>query len=257
MNWICNLAKSNGYTINEINKIYHNINNNKIRNPLKKPEDQAKYIGSITYHPRISKTINKITKPHNLKIGLKTFNNKSLLIKNKDQTKSLDKCGVYQIFLPGNSEIASPVYVGCTKRKLEIRLKEHYRDIRTGNDKTALAKFCRRYECEPLWEMTKISNIHNRVELIRLQEAITIYQQQKNAVNDDEGTILPDAWKVIIDKTRTKKKERKTIQHLDIQDEHSHYNIKQEINPVKSSNCVDVTEIQHPPEPHEIPDHPG
>ena len=54
----------------------------------------------------------------------------------------------------------NPIYIESSKRYFQLLQAEHQ------NDKTALAKHCKKCKCEPLWEKTKINSFHQTVELI-------------------------------------------------------------------------------------------
>ena len=60
-----------------------------------------------------------------------------------------------------------------------------------------MAKHCKKHQCEPLWDKTKINSFHQKVELIRLQETIEIFKN-KNDVNDEQPEYLAEAWKAAI-----------------------------------------------------------
>ena len=82
----------------------------------------------FTYHPRGLNKFNKIFRDHNTVLTPQNkFSIKNLLNSNlKDNIPPEKKSGIYQI----NCKDCEKIYIGKTKRDLETRVKEHFRNVK-------------------------------------------------------------------------------------------------------------------------------
>lgn len=138
--YIYKTADLNGYGKEFIDKIYKKYELNSLRRQattLKRFKKDQKYI-SIPYFPKISNDMQRIFKTHGFQLVTRSKNNlKSMLCNYKDPEKTDSKSGIYKF----ECEDCCYVYIGQTRRKFEVRRREHVTAIKTEKkEKSAIAE---------------------------------------------------------------------------------------------------------------------
>jgi hypothetical protein len=121
LNTIINIAKNNRYNRQQIMKIDNTIKQSKHKN---NSEPKQKWV-SFTFSGNYVRTITKLLKNKNIKIGFKTNNRIGNILKERIITNKYEKTGIYKL----TCAECNKAYIGQTGRTLEIRYKEHIRSI--------------------------------------------------------------------------------------------------------------------------------
>ena len=121
---IFKVTKTNGYGEEFVNKIYkryhlkHEIKKVTTLSPIKKPQ---RFI-SVPYYPDISNGLRQIFKKYDMKLVTYSPNTlKSNIYNYKDKENQSYKSGIYKF----QCEDCIYVYTGQTRRRYEIRKREH------------------------------------------------------------------------------------------------------------------------------------
>ena len=137
--YILQLAETNGFQRDLIHKKIQRAKQQKVikeTTTLSTTQD-FKY-KKFSYHPRTFYKFNKIFRQHNIRLApINKFSIKNILnSKTKDIIPPEEKSGIYQI----NCNDCDKIYIGKTKRNIQIRAKEHIRNIKFfQTDKSAVA----------------------------------------------------------------------------------------------------------------------
>ncbi|XP_023224617.1 uncharacterized protein LOC111625639 [Centruroides sculpturatus] len=92
-------------------------------------------------------------------------------------------------------------YIGETKRKLGIRLKEHIRAIRGNYANSAVAEHCNSTGCEIILKSVKIRKKEENNYKRQLYEHINIIKQNIR-MNNNNGREIHQSWRRMIDTNR-------------------------------------------------------
>ena len=95
------------------------------------------------------------------------------------------------------------VYIGETKRALEVRIKEHQAATRRGElEKSAIAKHAWNHHHQILWDDTKVLDEATNNSTLLLKEAIHIHLAATDTLlNRDQGVAIPECWTAILSHT--------------------------------------------------------
>lgn len=149
LDYLIYMGKINGYKENIIKAIY-NKHKRKIGlkrftklQPYKKREDASKEgIKNVVipYYKPLTKEIERLLKGKQINLCYNSRGNlREIIGKTKDDKSEKEKSGIYEISC-SNCELK---YIGQTKRRLEIREKEHERAVRLKQpNKSSVAQHC-------------------------------------------------------------------------------------------------------------------
>ena len=118
-------------------------------------ETSAKLYVSAPYVPCLSEKLNKILGKHNITLAHKPENKvKSRIFSKLKDPLPLGKqtCVVYSVPCGADDK----VYIGQTKRKVEVRMSEHKRDVRNNDPKSGLSQHSLQFGHLFNFEKTKI-----------------------------------------------------------------------------------------------------
>ena len=123
----------------------------------------------------------------------------------KDPLPTLDKSGIYSIECE-----CGEVYIGQTKRTVQVRKKEHQYHTRRGElEKSAIAEHCWKNDHKMHWDSTKVIAqpkswfSRNFVEALEIEKA-------DNSMNHNDGYQVPLMWREnIVNKHALKKSDGK------------------------------------------------
>ena len=147
--------------------------------PREHPEEEPKQTKSINlpYIQRLSEQLKRALNKHNIKARFYTQTTlRSLLSKPKEPiSKEERNNAVYQ----RNCKDCEAVYMGETKRTLNIRAEEHITAIKSASKKSHTAEHCWKYNHDFDWEYMKVLDVekklenktHQRVNLLRRKRA--------------------------------------------------------------------------------------
>ena len=91
------------------------------------------------------------------------------------------------------------VYVGETRRKAVIRKKEHEKDVREMNPRSAIAEHCHEQDHEVDFRKFEIIGRESNWFRRRLKEGIEIMRHE--TFNGDEGLKIDKRWKAFVSLT--------------------------------------------------------
>ena len=119
--------------------------NRRKEQPREHPEEEPKQTKSINlpYIQGLSEQLERALNKHNIKATFHTQTTlRSLLSKPKDPIRKEDRNNaVYQL----NCKDCEAVYIGETKRTLNIRVEEHITTIKSASKKSHTAEHCWKY----------------------------------------------------------------------------------------------------------------
>ncbi|KYN21629.1 hypothetical protein ALC57_06005 [Trachymyrmex cornetzi] len=156
-----NTLLNNGYpldflfnTINNRIKSLSHKNNLKQTNQKELSDNNIKMYCTLPYVKNFTEKFQNVYKKHNLNIAYKSINSLNKFIKTgKDKLDKMDNNNViYRI----NCCNCNSSYVGQTKRKLKIMIKEHKADIRKSNNHSVVSYHQLQYDHQIDWENIKI-----------------------------------------------------------------------------------------------------
>lgn len=143
------------------------------------------YINNLTDNNSLRKIIpdNNITFAHK-----SNYTSKHLFKNAKDRVGKLDMCNVvYEIPCKGNEhQQCNKIYIGQTKRSLNIRLSEHETDIKKHKYTTGIAKHMMEHIHTPDFDKTKILDIENKLNRRLTLESLRIRQKANTTMNNRE-----------------------------------------------------------------------
>ncbi|XP_067133805.1 uncharacterized protein [Centruroides vittatus] len=158
----------------------------------------------VTYNPYLEAIYRSIAKKKNIRIAYRRCATISDILKNgKDISNKERLPGVYSIPIMDHRTDRGLIYVGSTKRSLEVRLKEHESDILHARSTTALAIYASDPEIEPFLNQAKIIHTTQCVNHLRWLEALCIYKanlKEDNCINNKDEIALSTAWQALINK---------------------------------------------------------
>ncbi|XP_067124079.1 uncharacterized protein [Centruroides vittatus] len=190
---------------------YHGITRKLVRKqqrqelqPNQLPNEVTPSFIPVTYNPYLKAIYRTIAKKKNIRIAYRRCATISDILRNGKDTSNKERLpGVYSIPIMDHRTDRSLVYVGSTKRSLEVRLKEHASDILHARSTTALAIYASDPEVEPLLNQAKLIRTTQCVHHLRWLEALCIYMatlREDNCINNKDEIALSTAWQALINK---------------------------------------------------------
>lgn len=176
-------------TINSlINKKLNSKNNNK--NNTTTSNIDKKYI-SIPFvnHLTDNNSLRKILPESNIIIAHKSNTTLMHLFKSaKDKVDKTKICNVvYEIPCKGTeNQKCSKIYIGTTKRSLDVRLKEHENDIKKEKSTTGIAQHMLNHGHSPDFVKTRVLDIENKHNKRLTLESLRIRQNEHITMNNKE-----------------------------------------------------------------------
>ncbi|XP_023213744.1 uncharacterized protein LOC111639639 [Centruroides sculpturatus] len=168
------------------------------------PKEVPSNIIPVTYNPYLKSIYNTIAKKKNIRIAYRRCATIFDILRNgKDTPNKERRPGVYTIPMIDHRWNRSLIYVGSTKRSLEVRIKEHMADILHARQNTALAVYASDTEIEPLFSQAKVIRTTKYTHHLRWLEALYICMatlKDDNCINNKDEIILSTAWQVLVDK---------------------------------------------------------
>ncbi|XP_067130465.1 uncharacterized protein [Centruroides vittatus] len=166
----------------------------------------ANIIILLSYNPILAPLYRKIAKRQGVDIAFRRCPSILQLLRNdKDRTNSCKLPGVYAIPLTDNRCNEELVYNGSTKRAMEVRLREHQKDIEHGRATTSLAIYASDAKIVPDFGAVKLIATTKHAEQIRWLEQIEIFKAFRSSqpINAKDEMKLSMAWQALLQKDET------------------------------------------------------
>ena len=146
--------------------------NRRKEQPRERPEEEPKQTKSINlpYIQGVSEQLKRALNKHSIKATFYTQTTlRSLLSKAKDPIPKADRDNaVHQL----NCKDCKAVYVGETKRTLNIRAEEHITAIKSASKRSHTADHCCKYNHDFDWEHKKVMDFEKTWKTRTIKEAI-------------------------------------------------------------------------------------
>ncbi|KMQ82070.1 reverse transcriptase [Lasius niger] len=202
LNTIFNIAQKTGFPLIVIDKVFKNTRNNfylKLNTPSN-PKVSNTFHGALSYVPRLSEKLKTILKSNNVNVGIKSNPPlRKMLNRKLDPVLNSERNGIYKIPLTlSDNNNKQLFYIGLTKRKFSIRLKEHKNDIRFGRQTTALSRLHSKENIAINFEKARIIIPYHNFNEAALAETIEIIDYDNLAINDRVSTYLPRIWQSLL-----------------------------------------------------------
>lgn len=192
------IAIYNGFSVDIINNIIRRHRNKlelKSKTTLASnitTEGKGKFV-KLPFYPRYTQGLNKILASKDLRVVYSTSNSiKNLLGNPKDSVDSMEKAGIYKITCNNCDQI----YVGQTKRSLNVRYKEHLAHIKYRRpDKSSVALHMYEHG-HKVKNIELVKTVHRKNELDSY-ESLEIFKNKNRLMNVDSGPINSILFKIL------------------------------------------------------------
>jgi hypothetical protein len=193
---ITEIAKFNGYEKDLILKMVRKQKWSKdlrMVSTLNNGPENKVIRSSMVFYPKISDGLTNIFKNYGVNIVTSKNNNlKALLGTTKDKIEEGGKSGIYKI----QCEECDKCYVGQTKRNIDIRFKEHLRNVKNQeDDKSPVAEHLLNTN-HNIKSAKLLKNVNNYREL-NIREAIEMSKNKNNLLNWDLSPLQNSLLKLI------------------------------------------------------------
>ena len=164
------------------------------------------HVYTLEYIQGLSEQLKRALNKHNIKATFYTQTTlRSLLSKPKDPIPKEDRNNaIYQL----NCKDCEAVYVGETKRTLNIRAEEHIKAIKPASKKSHTAEHCWKYNHDFDWKHKKVLDLEKNWKTRTIKESI--YSEENEHHINGISFKLPNIWKPILRENKAKKTTAKT-----------------------------------------------
>lgn len=182
-------AALNGYDEAFINKILRKHARKKFRQDTTSLEPEKEEVTRISmpFHPKITNVLQGALKHHGFKIVYKSANTlRDRLCALKDKVPQEEKSGIYEI----PCKNCPAVYIGQTRRKLKVRLKEHKLavDNRRANE-SSVAAHSTDLDHAIDWDKAKLKKCVRKTSHLNAWESLFINTAEQPLMNEDDSPI--------------------------------------------------------------------
>ncbi|KYN10006.1 hypothetical protein ALC57_17868, partial [Trachymyrmex cornetzi] len=151
---------------------------------------------TLPYVKNFTEKFQNVYRKNNLNIAYKPINSLNKFIKtSKDKLDKMDNSNVVYKINCCNCDCS---YVGQTKRKLKIRIKEHKADIRKSNNHSVVSLHQLQYGHQIDWENINILDSERLFYKRSISEMIHIKKQENGINNQNDTEKLPNIYLPII-----------------------------------------------------------
>ncbi|XP_055589434.1 uncharacterized protein LOC129758695 [Uranotaenia lowii] len=153
-----------------------------------RPEKEEPYRVSLPFHPKLTNGITKILSQHGLKTAYKSGNTlKDRLVSLKDKIPQDERSGIYEI----PCESCSAVYIGQTRRKFKVRLKEHRNAVDNNRaNESSVAAHATEMGHSINWEKVSYKKCVRKASHLNAWESMFISTSEKPLMNEDDPPIM-------------------------------------------------------------------
>ena len=189
-------AYQNGYDRKFVDKILRKHQRKKHRQDATTFQPDKKELAriSLPFHPNITNSIKNVFRQHGMAVAHKSGNTlRNMLCNLKDRIPSDDRSGIYQI----PCKDCQSVYIGQTRRKFKIRLREHKNAVennRSGESSVAAHTTATQHQIE--WGKAKLIKTVRNVSELNAWESMHIATADNPLMNEDEAPIISPLFKL-------------------------------------------------------------
>ncbi|XP_055590309.1 uncharacterized protein LOC129742433 [Uranotaenia lowii] len=153
-----------------------------------RPEKEEPYRVSLPFHPKLTNGITKILSQHGLKTAYKSGNTlKDRLVSLKDKIPQDERSGIYEI----PCESCPAVYIGQTRRKFKVRLKEHRNAVDNNRvNESSVAAHATEMDHSINWEKVIYRKCVRKASHLNAWESMFISTSEKPLMNEDDPPIM-------------------------------------------------------------------
>ena len=166
------------------------------------PEERVPVV-SLPWIPRVGPELRKVLKRRGVKTRFTSGRNlEEILCNHKTRLPQNSYAGVYRVECG-----CSSVYIGETKKRVSVRLKEHQQDIFHGRwPNSGASKHAETCTSEFKWDEAKTLSIESDRRKRKIRESLEIRLHQRSTIpvlNRDQGNVLTNShWDVLLGKMK-------------------------------------------------------
>ncbi|XP_062541740.1 uncharacterized protein LOC134209742 [Armigeres subalbatus] len=191
-NKIYNAAEMNGYDRKFVETILRKHKRKRHRQEITtlEPATEKNRRISLPFYPRITNPIKTALRRQRLQVVHKSENTlRDLLCNLKDRVPSEEQSGVYRI----SCDDCSAVYIGQTRRKIKVRLREHKSAVETLKiHESSVAAHAVNCGHNINWEDSKLLRAVRKNS--QLNESMFITNSKEPLMNEDEPPIVSNLF---------------------------------------------------------------
>ncbi|XP_055590415.1 uncharacterized protein LOC129742532 [Uranotaenia lowii] len=163
------------------------------------PDKEESQRVSLPFYPKLTNGISQILLQHGLKTAYKSGNTlKDRLVSLNDKIPEEDRSGIYEI--PCSS--CPAIYIGQTRRKFKVRLKEHKNAVENGRiNESSVAAHRTEFDHSVDWKKVKFRKSVRKTSHLNAWESIFISTAEKPLMNEDEPPIISSLFNLINQKS--------------------------------------------------------
>ncbi|XP_053686378.1 uncharacterized protein LOC128735923 [Sabethes cyaneus] len=182
-------AELNGYDKKFVDKIIRKHLRKKQRHDTTtlQPEREEVQRISLPFYPKVTNHIRKVLKRHGFHVVHKSGNAVQELLNNqKDKVPPDERSGIYEI----PCQDCPAVYIGQTRRKFKIRLKEHRKAVeneRPNDSSVAMHSICSKHNIN--WGNAKLLKNVRKSSHLTAWESMYICTEDRPLMNEDDALI--------------------------------------------------------------------
>ncbi|XP_055527924.1 uncharacterized protein LOC129720461 [Wyeomyia smithii] len=182
-------AELNGYDKQFVDKILRKHERKKHRRDATTliPENEEIRRVSLPFYPTITNPLKHTLRRYGINIAHKSVNTlRELLVNLKDKVPQDEQAGIYKI----PCKDCDAVYIGQTRRKVKVRLKEHRRAVemnKTSESSVATHTVSNQHEID--WDKAGLIKSINKTGLLNAWESMYIATAKQPLMNDDDAPI--------------------------------------------------------------------
>ncbi|XP_023217499.1 uncharacterized protein LOC111619905 [Centruroides sculpturatus] len=207
LNYLESIARSHGYR-NIIQKITERhkqtqASSNIVINTQNTSNNIENRRIPIKFNPLLKSLYNTIAKQRNVNIAYRRCSTLFDILRNEKDGSRMEKIsGVYKIPIRDNRFNRDLVYVGSTKRSLEVRLKEHISDIQHNRHTTSLSTYATDPEIVADFNAARIIASTPHIHQLKWLEEMEIFRayDKSECINSREEISLSRAWQKLLHK---------------------------------------------------------
>ncbi|XP_055522576.1 uncharacterized protein LOC129716761 [Wyeomyia smithii] len=183
-------AKLNGYDEDFVEKIIrtHERKQHKREVTTLQPEKENLERISMPFYAKVTNRIKNALKRHGYHVTHKSENRlRDLLCNAKDKIPSNEKSGIYKI----ECQDCAAVYIGQTRRKFKVRLKEHKKAVANKRaNESSVASHAISLQHNVDWDNAKILKNIRKSSQLNAWESMHIMTSEQPLMNEDDAPIL-------------------------------------------------------------------
>lgn len=186
---IYNAAEVNGYERKFVDKIFqkHKLRKQRQHVTTLEPIKEETRRVSLPFYPKVTNPIKTSLQRQGIQVVHKSDNTlRDLLCNLKDKVPPDDQSGIYQI----PCQDCSAVYIGQTRRKIKIRLREHRNAVVSNRtNESSVAVHASNCNHSINWQGAKLIKAVRKVSHLNAWESMFINKSEEPLMNEDDPPI--------------------------------------------------------------------